>query len=91
MHWQLSLVVPQPIQFAADWQLPSDAEILQLIAARNAPRSGQGIVVSVLGPKGSRITAGGTGTCVTWACAVGGLNRISLVRFGDITVQVTDR
>ena len=61
MRWQLSLAVPQPIRFAADWQLPSDAEISQLIAARNAPRSGQGIVVGVLGPKGFRITAGGTG------------------------------
>jgi len=43
------------------WQLPPDSEIARLIAERNAPRAGQGIVVGVLGPDGRRIVAGGTG------------------------------
>lgn len=45
----------------APWQLPSDSEIGKVIAERNAPRAGQGIVVGVLGPDGQRIVAGGTG------------------------------
>jgi D-alanyl-D-alanine-carboxypeptidase/D-alanyl-D-alanine-endopeptidase len=45
----------------APWQPPSDSEIGRLIAERNAPRAGQGIVVGVLGPDGQRIVAGGTG------------------------------
>lgn len=43
------------------WQPPPDSEIGKLIAERNAPRTGQGIVVGVLGPDGQRIVAGGTG------------------------------
>jgi serine-type D-Ala-D-Ala carboxypeptidase/endopeptidase len=53
--------VPPPGPVAADWQLPPDAEIAKLIAERNAPRVGQGIVVGVLGPQGPRFVAGGTG------------------------------
>ncbi len=45
----------------APWQPPPDSEIGRLIAERNAPRAGQGIVVGVLGPDGQRIVAGGTG------------------------------
>jgi CubicO group peptidase (beta-lactamase class C family) len=48
-------------QAGADWRLPSDNEIRGLIAARNAPRPGQGIVIGILGPEGERIVAGGTG------------------------------
>lgn len=48
-------------QAGADWHLPSDEEIRGLIAARNAPRPGQGIVIGILGPEGNRIVAGGTG------------------------------
>ena len=46
---------------ATDWQLPPDNEIAKLIAERNAPRAGQGIVVGVLGSQGPRFVAGGTG------------------------------
>ncbi|MCY1054833.1 serine hydrolase [Nannocystis sp. SCPEA4] len=61
-RWPLSLTVPPaPQPLPADWQLPPDAEIGELIAARNARRAGQGIVVGVLGPEGRRIVAGGTG------------------------------
>lgn len=56
----LRLVAPAPV-LRSDWQLPLDGEIGQLIAARNAPRVGQGIVVGVLGPDGRRIVAGGSG------------------------------
>jgi serine-type D-Ala-D-Ala carboxypeptidase/endopeptidase len=45
----------------APWQPPPDSKIAELIAARNAPRSGQGIVVGVIEPNGRRIVAGGMG------------------------------
>jgi len=62
MRWPLSFAAPPPPQpLPADWHLPSDDEISTLIAARNAPRAGQGIVVGVLGPDGRRIVAGGSG------------------------------
>ena len=64
------------------WQLPSDAEIGRLIAARNAPRPGQGIVVGVLGPDGQRIVAGGTG-------AGAGFDRSTLFEIGSITKVFT--
>ena len=48
-------------QAGGHWRLPSDTEIRGLIAARNAPRPGQGIVIGLLGPEGARIVAGGTG------------------------------
>jgi hypothetical protein len=57
-------VIPIPAaarQAGADWRVPSDDEIRGLIAARNAPRPGQGIVIGILGPDGERIIAGGTG------------------------------
>lgn len=57
----LTFAVPAPPKpLPADWQLPADAEIAKLIAARNAPRAGQGIVVGVLAPEGRRFVAGGT-------------------------------
>jgi D-alanyl-D-alanine-carboxypeptidase/D-alanyl-D-alanine-endopeptidase len=49
----------------SDWQLPQDNEIAKLIAGRNAPRAGQGIVIGVLGPQGQRFVAGGTGAGAT--------------------------
>jgi len=58
MHWPLELsVAPPPLQ--VDWQMPPDVEIARLIADRNAPRPGQGIVIGVLGPDGQRFVAGG--------------------------------
>ena len=64
------------------WQLPSDAEIARLIAARNAPRPGQGIVVGVLGPDGQRIVAGGTGAGARF-------DRSTLFEIGSITKVFT--
>ncbi len=61
-RWPLSSAVPPPPKpLDANWQLPSDADIAKLIADRNAPRPGQGIVVGVLDPAGPRFVAGGTG------------------------------
>jgi CubicO group peptidase (beta-lactamase class C family) len=58
----MAITVPAAAQQAGnDWRLPSDDEIRGLIAARNAPRPGQGIVIGILGPEGERIVAGGTG------------------------------
>ena len=48
---------PEPLP--ANWQFPSDSEIGGLIEARNAPRTGQGIVVGVLDPAGRRVIVGG--------------------------------
>jgi serine-type D-Ala-D-Ala carboxypeptidase/endopeptidase len=41
--------------------MPPDVEIAKLIADRNAPRPGQGIVIGVRGPDGQRFVVGGTG------------------------------
>ena len=83
MSWDLDLGVPPPPRpLPADWQLPTDAEISALIAERNAPREGQGIVVGVLGPEGRRIVAGGTGA----GAAVDGT---SLYEIGSITKVFT--
>ena len=61
-RWPLSFAVPPPpISLSADWLPPPNDDIARLVAARNAPRAGQGIVVGVLGPEGRRIVAGGTG------------------------------
>lgn len=58
----VAITIPAAAQQAGnDWRLPSDDEIRGLIAARNAPRPGQGIVIGILGPEGERIVAGGTG------------------------------
>jgi serine-type D-Ala-D-Ala carboxypeptidase/endopeptidase len=60
MTWPLRLIVPPPPQpLPADWPLPSNDDIAKLIADRNAPRAGQGIVVGVLGPGDRRVVAGG--------------------------------
>lgn len=82
-RWPLSFAVPTPPPpLPADWQLPPDAEIGKLIAARNAPRAGQGIVVGVLGPEGRRIVAGGTG-------AGASVDRETLFEIGSITKVFT--
>ena len=79
----LNLAVPPPPRpLPADWQLPSDAEIGALIAERNAPRAGQGIVVGVLGPDGRRILAGGTG-------AGAAVDRTTLYEIGSISKVFT--
>jgi len=83
MTWPLRLEVrPPPRPLPADWQLPSDADISALIAERNAPREGQGIVVGVLGPEERRIVAGGTGA----GAAVDGT---TLYEIGSITKVFT--
>jgi CubicO group peptidase (beta-lactamase class C family) len=69
-------------QAADDWRLPSDDEIRRLIAARNAPRPGQGIVIGILGPEGERIVAGGTG-------AGAGFDSTTLFEIGSITKVFT--
>jgi D-alanyl-D-alanine-carboxypeptidase/D-alanyl-D-alanine-endopeptidase len=50
---------PPPPPLPAGWGPPADSEIAALIAARIAPRVGQGLVVGVLEPHGSRVVAGG--------------------------------
>lgn len=48
---------PEPLP--ANWQIPPNEEIEAAIAARIAPREGQGLVVGVLEPGGRRIVAAG--------------------------------
>ena len=82
-HFPLSFAAPPPpVPLPANWQLPSDAEIGKLIAARNAPRAGQGIVIGVLGPEGQRVVAGGTG-------AGAKVDRDTLFQIGSITKVFT--
>jgi CubicO group peptidase (beta-lactamase class C family) len=60
-NWPLSFRVPPPLPtLPADWQLPSDTEIAKLIAERNSPRTGQGLVIGVLDSGKTRFVAGGT-------------------------------
>ncbi len=81
--WPLSFAAPvPPPPLPADWRLPGDVEIGKLIAARNAPRAGQGIVIGVLDPDGRRIVAGGTG-------AGAAVNRDTLFEIGSITKVFT--
>jgi CubicO group peptidase (beta-lactamase class C family) len=49
----------EPDPLPANWQLPATTEIEQLIAARIAPRAGQGLVVGVLQNEDRRVIAGG--------------------------------
>lgn len=48
---------PEPLP--ANWQVPPNEKIEAAIAARIAPRDGQGLVVGVLEPSGRRIVSGG--------------------------------
>src|SRR5690606_30349901 len=48
---------PEPLP--AEWRIPGDAAIRDAIAARIAQRPGQGIVVGVIAPDGSRVVARG--------------------------------
>lgn len=82
-HWPLSFAVQEAAKpLAADWQFPSNEEIAALVAARNAPRAGQGIVVGVLGPEGRRFVARGTG-------AGARVDRDTLFEIGSITKVFT--
>jgi CubicO group peptidase (beta-lactamase class C family) len=57
---RLELTTPPPLPpLPADWALPTNDRIEALIAERNAPRAGQGLVIGVLEPGGRRIVAGG--------------------------------
>jgi CubicO group peptidase (beta-lactamase class C family) len=79
----VAITVPAAAQQAGnDWRLPSDDEIRGLIAARNAPRSGQGIVIGILASEGERIVAGGTG-------AGAGFNSTTMFEIGSITKVFT--
>jgi serine-type D-Ala-D-Ala carboxypeptidase/endopeptidase len=52
-------VPPPPPPLPANWSPPPDAEIAALIDARIAPRAGQGLVIGVLEPAGTRVVARG--------------------------------
>jgi CubicO group peptidase (beta-lactamase class C family) len=79
----VAITTPAAAQKAGDdWRLPSDDEIRGLIAARNAPRQGQGVVIGILGPEGERIVAGGTG-------AGAGFDSHTLFEIGSITKVFT--
>jgi D-alanyl-D-alanine-carboxypeptidase/D-alanyl-D-alanine-endopeptidase len=63
MTWPIALTAapppPPPTPLPANWTVPGEAEIAALIADRNAPRAGQGLVVGVLEPGSRRVVAGG--------------------------------
>jgi CubicO group peptidase (beta-lactamase class C family) len=81
--WPLDLTAaPPPRALPADWLLPPDSDIAKIIADRNAPRFGQGIVIGVLSPEGRRFVAGGTG-------AGAAVNRDTLYEIGSITKVFT--
>jgi hypothetical protein len=69
-------------QAGGDWCLPSDDEVRGLIAARNAPRPGQGIVIRILGPECERMVSGGTG-------AGAGFDSTTVFEIGSITKVFT--
>jgi CubicO group peptidase (beta-lactamase class C family) len=56
----VAFAVPAAAQ-GVEWRLPANDEIRKLIAERNAPRPGQGIVIGVFEKDSVRIVAGGTG------------------------------
>lgn len=82
-RWPLSFAVPPaPRPLPADWQLPSDADVAKLVADRNAPRPGQGIVIGLLDPGGQRFVAGGSGVAAK-------VDRNTLFEIGSISKVFT--
>jgi CubicO group peptidase (beta-lactamase class C family) len=81
--WPLSFAIPPlPPPLDANWPLPSDADIARLIADRNAPRPGQGIVIGVLDSAGPRFVAGGSGVSIK-------VDRNTLFEIGSISKVFT--
>ena len=77
----VAFAVPTEAQ-GVEWRLPANDEIRRLIAERNAPRPGQGIVIGVLEKDSVRIVAGGTGTAAT-------VDANTLFEIGSITKVFT--
>ncbi len=75
--WPLDLSAPPPPPpLPADWSLPSDDALEAMIAARNAPRAGQGIVIGVLGPEGRRVVAGGAPFDADMVFEIGSISKV---------------
>ena len=77
----LAFAVPAAAQ-NVEWRTPSNEEIRKLIAERNAPRPGQGIVIGVFEKDSARIVAGGTG-------AAAAVDANTLFEIGSITKVFT--
>lgn len=73
---------PPPRPLPADWQFPSTDAIGKLIAERNDGRTGQGIVVGVLGPDGERFVSGGSGVAAN-------VSKTTLYEIGSISKVFT--